>query len=1165
MRTRMPLASAARPAGMRRAGAVAIALLAAVLPVSRAGADGAAVAAAGVPLAAADPACGTVMFVLREGTVAYRLPQPFVRPGSDSVWTRAAVWQRGNEYALDETRGELRLLRQPAPGETLWVHSCRLLVPPPLEYQLYSWRPVAPGGSGGGSGGGRSGGAAPAESAAAAVPLQPQARPATARSTATAPAGTELTLTGNKSIAVDFGSSQDAFLRQSLDLAVTGTLAPGVELTGVLSDRNTPLGVSGATQDLQSLDRVLIELKAPQGSAALGDVSLGLTHGEFSRLERRLQGVRGEWSGRGFTGVVAAANAQGEHRTLQFYGQDGRQGPYQLTDGNGNPLISVVAGSEGVTLDGVRLTRGESADYFMDYDRGRVTFTNRRPISSASRITVDYQFSVNRFRRNFAAGGASWERARLRASTTFVTEGDDRGRPLGAALDAGDRLALAAAGDSASLAVGSGVTPGVGDYAFVPPGAAPAHYQFVGVDSGAFAVQFTRVGPGLGAYVDSSVVSGRVVFAFVGQGNGAFRIGRALPLADSHQLWAMTAGANRGPLTVDVEGAVSRHDLNTFSTFDDGDNVGGAGRARMTLAGRIPGGVGGMGGLELLARGVGRKFAAFGRLERPFEQEDWGLPVSADLERQQRYEVSGYLKPRLGGELRAMVGHLETPDQFRSLRGSVQWAREGTVTTRAGWERADGHQTGLAFPDGGRNRAAAELGLRLKWLEPVARGEWDQRRTPSDTGRVGIQTAEIGGDLRSPQSRSWHALVGGSVRDESRDGPTGFVAQNRARIVRAAIETPASAPWGASLAWQRRRIDPRADPRRSRSDLGSARLRAGDPVRGWNTLLGLEITSEGENRQVRRLVFVGTGNGAYDGLGNPVTNGDYDLIVETTADLDPVARSATSARAAWQFGHSETWRGSRLEASFESEARRRGELHAHDAILSPGMALGDTGLARGAVTQRIETELAPGSRAAAFRLRFERRVSGDRSFSNFAQTLDQRSATLRWLSRPAPALSAEVEGRLRRDDAGQALLSGSTYTRSLRETGAMGQLVLAPDPRVRAAVQVDAGWSRPADGSVAPTRTLQIGPDLGLALGRRGHLDLSTRRAFVSGPPALSLLPSVDPAGAPRWQGTARADYRVHETTTFSTSFTVRDRTGQVAAGRRATEMTGRAELRAFF
>jgi len=1143
-----------RPWALHLAGLIVLALPNGATATIPSGAS--ALATAAWPRTVGDPACGVSTFVQQEGTVSYRMPQPFIRPGSDSVWTRAATWHRGSDYALDETRGELRLLRQPLPGDTLWVLTCRLLVAPPLEFQLYSWHPARP--------------AATDSAGPEGAPVPPSAsRPATARSPAVAAAGTDLTLSGNKTIAVDFGSAQDAFLRQSLDLAVSGTLAPGVELTGALSDRNTPLGAAGATQDLQSLDRVLIELKAPQGGAALGDVTLDLRQGEFSRLERRLQGVRGEWGGSGFNGVVAAASAQGERHTLQFFGVEGRQGPYPLTDRGGSPLISVVAASEVVIVDGMRLTRGESADYFMDYERGRLTFTNRRPISSASRITVDYQFTVNRYRRNLAAGGGGWQRGRLRAFTTFVTEGDDRGRPLGVTLDETDRFALAAAGDSAAAAIGEGASAGVGDYDFIPAGAVAAHYQFVGVDSGGFSVRFARVGPGLGAYVDSTMVGGRTVFAFVGQGNGAYRVGRPLPLADTHQLWALAGGGGGGPFTVDVEGAVSRHDLNTFSSLDDADNVGGAGRARLALDGRLPGRLGGVGGLELMARTVGRRFDPFSRLERPFAQEDWGLPLGSDLERQRRYELSGFLKPRLGGELRASVGHLATPDKFRSTRGAAQWWREGTVTTRAAWERADGRDAGRSFPGGGRDRRNAEVQLRLPWLEPLVRGEWDERRSPSDTGRVGVRTREIGTELRSPRARAWRAMLGVAIRREARDGPNGFVDQNQARTLRGALESPAAGAWGASLAWQRRLLDPRADPRRARSDLASGRLRGGDPRRGWSTLLNLEVTSEGENRRVRRLVFVGAGNGPYDALGNPVVNGDHDLRIEISAELDPVARAATSARASWQFGASETWRGSRVELSFESEARRRGKLRVLDAALNPWAALNDPELSRGAVTQRIESELAPGARAGAMRLRLERRVSGDRSFTNFAQTTDARSATLRWRTRPGSAFSTEVEGRWKRDEAGQALLAGTTYRRTLREVGAVAQLVYARDARLRAAAHLDAGWARPADGgtgaAATATRTVRVGPDLGLALGPRGHLDLTARRAFVAGPPALSLLPSIDPAGAPRWDATARADYRLHESTTFSTSFSVRDRSGQILPPARATELTGRAELRAFF
>src|SRR5207253_4723452 len=266
---------------------------------------------------------------------------------------------------------------------------------------------------------------------------------------------------------VEFGSSQDAFLRQSLDLAVSGTLAPGVELTGALSDRNTPLTAAGSTRDIQSLDRLLIELKAPQGGAALGDVGLRLDRGEFGRLERRLEGARAEWTAGGVEGVAAAASAQGEFQSLQLYGIEGRQGPYFLPGRDGATGVAVVAGSEVVTLDGERMTRGESADYSMDYERGTITFTNRRPISSASRITVDYQAAVSRFRRNFAATAAQAGHGPWQSHFAFVTEGDDRGRPLAAALDVSDRLALEAAGDSASHALGAGVVTGLGDYDLV--------------------------------------------------------------------------------------------------------------------------------------------------------------------------------------------------------------------------------------------------------------------------------------------------------------------------------------------------------------------------------------------------------------------------------------------------------------------------------------------------------------------------------------------------------------------------------------------------------------------------------------------------------------------------------------------------------------------------
>src|SRR5262245_48489048 len=447
-----------------------------------------------------DPSCTVIPVVPAAGVAVMRLPRSFIRAGSDSVWSRAGGWLRDRDYRLDRLRGDLRLLRQWVPGEAVWVSVCGLLAPPGLEYARQVYQPAR-------SSLASDTGTVPAPAMAATT------RPSTQRDPASAPSGSALAVNGNKTLAVEFGSAQDAALRQSLDLSLSGRIAPGVEITGVLSDRDTPLSAAGATQDIQSLDRVLVEVKAKDGAGALGDIPITLTRSEFGRLERRVQGVAGEWRPGSLDVRAAAAGAQGEYNRLQFVGVDGLQGPYQLTDRSGGNAITIVAGSEVVTVDGARMTRGEAADYAIDYDRARVTFSNRRPISSASRITVEYQFALTRFRRNLAMFSSEWKHGGWSWYAQGITEGDDAGRPLSGALDATDRLRLSQAGDS--LALGVGVTPGVGDYDSVRVGTT-LHFAFAGLDSGAFAVQFARVGDGVGDYADSGVVGGRTVYHYVG-------------------------------------------------------------------------------------------------------------------------------------------------------------------------------------------------------------------------------------------------------------------------------------------------------------------------------------------------------------------------------------------------------------------------------------------------------------------------------------------------------------------------------------------------------------------------------------------------------------------------------------------------------------------------
>jgi hypothetical protein len=271
--------------------------------------------AAGAQAVITDPASGVMTIAIRSGVLLYRLPHAFLVPGRDSVWTRDATLKAGEDYLVDPLKGELRLLRERLAPDTLWMSDRWLLDPPPLELRLQSYRSPQ---------------VAATDSAATAEDVRPL-RPAVAHDPTTAPSGTSLTVNGNKTIAVDFGSSQDAALRQSLDLAVSGTLAPGVTLTGVLSDRNTPLTAEGSSQELQALDRVLIELKAPNGGASLGDVGLSLPTTDFARIERRLQGVRVDWGANGPTAAAPrrarAANTTGSSSSASTDGRARTRSP----------------------------------------------------------------------------------------------------------------------------------------------------------------------------------------------------------------------------------------------------------------------------------------------------------------------------------------------------------------------------------------------------------------------------------------------------------------------------------------------------------------------------------------------------------------------------------------------------------------------------------------------------------------------------------------------------------------------------------------------------------------------------------------------------------------------------------------------------------------------
>ena len=324
-------------------------------------------------------------------------------------------------------------------------------------------------------------------------------------------------------------------------LQIGGKLGRDTRLSFRLNDQDLPLSTDGRSAELRELDEVAVSIDAPGAGVTLGDYDFSLTGFEFARIERKLDGVQGRLS-RGPVEIRAgAALGGGTFRSVKFNGDEGRQGPYQLSGPSGEP-VRVLAGTERVYLDGQPMSRGVRADYTIDYTRGTLTFTERHLIGAESRIEIDYEYSSFTFRKSLynvtaAAGGKAGE---LRAY--FVRESDLEDSPPGGLFSPEELDWL----DSAGTGLDSVLTPGVrylgagrGSYMMRFDTSGKPYFEFLGEGNGDYMVSFNRVGLPQGSYEFNSATGG---YTWVGAGNGEYE-----PAARSRPRHAMTARGWRSP------------------------------------------------------------------------------------------------------------------------------------------------------------------------------------------------------------------------------------------------------------------------------------------------------------------------------------------------------------------------------------------------------------------------------------------------------------------------------------------------------------------------------------------------------------------------------------------------------------------------------------------
>ncbi|NOZ55486.1 MAG: hypothetical protein GXO73_01685 [Calditrichaeota bacterium] len=973
---------------------------------------------------------------------------------------------------------------------------------------------------------------------------------------------------------INFGTDRGLTLQSGLRLQLSGKVADKINVTASLTDQNTPLQPEGNTQTLQEIDKVFVQIDAPGVKATLGDFELDFPGQEFERYHRKLQGGMVRLQGGGLEGILSGAASRGRFTTNRFMGQEGVQGPYRLHSEDGRTDIIVLAGTERVWVDGVRMVRGEDHDYVIDYSTGEITFTRHRLITADSRIEVDFQYSDEQFRRSLYAIrlGNRREQGRLHWRTTYVRESDDTKNPVGFVLNERRLAALRRAGDDPTKATVDGaeyVGEGKGSYVY-----RDSVFVYVGPGKGDYRVHFSDVGEGHGDYRYRGVG----IFEYVGPGRGRYLPVIRLPLAQREEQMVSAAEVNLGGTgRVQAQWAVSRFDRNLYSSLDDADNLGAAGVVTASVHPKL----GRFGDVAWhgLFRRVGPRFHDIDRTQQVEYNRRWDLPDQASRE-ETVLETGGELNLAWGLASRLSVGRLAKPGGFRSSRS------EALVTLdRRGWPTLNLRQVWIdrsAGPgsSGSWVRRRGDLRYRRAWLSPYVQYEAERRReTAADTLTDAFQFDRwrVGAEfLRGRRlSLGWYSER--RVDDRLRRGLVQPFSVATTHNFRGELKGGRDFSVRLDLTHRERRYEDGLTPN-ARTDLADLAVRWSPLRRAIQATWHYQVSNTQVARQERVFLKVepGRGNYRFDPAYNeyvPDPYGDTILRLVTTDEYLPVVDLRTGAVVRTNLGRLfPTKRRGRLwwrlirQLSTESTLR----LEEKTQYPHPGQIyLLHTSVFRdprytlvGVWFGQHDVYYRRGRRDGSVRLRWRHREGlNNRLLEGGQSSLDDLRSLMVQLSPLRPlALRLEVQtSGTRRTFAG-----GFRQNRDIRRNG--GSLEISY--RVGSAWEVGGELEVLAARDRVPTpettvKLFRFAPRVTVAFRGKGRLRLETRLAKLNAEPAGRAIPyemanGLEPGFSAEWR--ARFEYRLSNGLMASVSYV-----GRSDPFRPRTVHRMQAEVRAYF
>ena len=232
------------------------------------------------------------------------------------------------------------------------------------------------------------------------------------------------------------GNRRDLSPNTTADLRLSAKIAGGITIDAEILDSDMPMDDEGVTNQINELSTVRITAAKDSTRLSIGDIVAVGNDNSLARFSKKIKGldfftVNGLSNGDTIAAHTDFAATKGKFRRQQFFGKDNSQGPYYLSGSDSTTSVIVLIGTETVFLDGNRLTRGEDADYQIDYNAGCITFNVKHIITSQSSIVVDFEYSETQYNNYFLYAQAQYKHRGIQYSAGYMTEYDG----LGAAAD----------------------------------------------------------------------------------------------------------------------------------------------------------------------------------------------------------------------------------------------------------------------------------------------------------------------------------------------------------------------------------------------------------------------------------------------------------------------------------------------------------------------------------------------------------------------------------------------------------------------------------------------------------------------------------------------------------------------------------------------------------